>query len=134
MTRNPGMLTLVSPNRSVRAPPKVHRTITNVMAESPACRTPAAKSTGDSVAIRRSSAMRYSGFWWSPRIRLSWKYLPWPSQRVVTSLSSQAPAALGGEPQLHCKAPHDDTGGGKNGKEQSGRQYRRPVVALQRIE
>jgi hypothetical protein len=45
-----------------------------------------------------------------------------------------APAALGGEPQLHGKAPHGDAGGGKNGKEQPGHQYRRPVVALQRIE
>jgi hypothetical protein len=33
---------------------------------------PIAKSTGDSVATLTSSAMRYSGFLWSPVTRLSW--------------------------------------------------------------
>ena len=42
-----------------------------VAAESSAEETPAMKSTGESVAIRRSSAMRYSGFLWSPPTRLS---------------------------------------------------------------
>jgi len=45
-----------------------------------------------------------------------------------------APAALGGEPQLHCQAPHGNAGGGKHRKEQSGHQYGRPAVTLQRIE
>ena len=44
------------------APPMVHSTTMKVAAERKACVMPLTKSTGDSVAIRTSSAMRYSGF------------------------------------------------------------------------
>ena len=40
-----------------------HSTMMNVTADRTAAVTPVAKSTGDSVATRTSSAMRYSGFW-----------------------------------------------------------------------
>ena len=56
----------------VSAPPMVHSTPMKVAADSNAEVTPLTKSTGDSVAIRTSSAMRYSGFLWSPLTRLSW--------------------------------------------------------------
>ena len=48
---------------TVSAPPMVHNTTMKVVADRNAEVTPAAKSTGESVAIRKSSAMRYSGFW-----------------------------------------------------------------------
>jgi hypothetical protein len=50
----------------------VQSTTMKVAADSSADVTPAMKSTGASVAIRKSSAMRYSGFLWSPATRLSW--------------------------------------------------------------
>ena len=50
-------------NGTVSAPPMVHSTTMNVVADRNAWMTPVAKSTGASVATRRSSAMRYSGFW-----------------------------------------------------------------------
>ena len=46
----------------VSAPPMVQSTTMKVVADKNAEVTPAAKSTGESVAIRKSSAMRYSGF------------------------------------------------------------------------
>ena len=51
---------------TVSAPPMVQSTAMKVAADSNAEVTPAMKSTGESVAILKSSAMRYSGFWWSP--------------------------------------------------------------------
>ncbi len=48
---------------TVRAPPIIQSTTMNVVADRNAELTPAAKSTGESVATRKSSAMRYSGFW-----------------------------------------------------------------------
>ncbi|MHC2394616.1 hypothetical protein ACVIHB_009472 [Bradyrhizobium liaoningense] len=50
------------PSVTVSAPPMVQSTTMKVAADSSADVTPARKSTGESVAIRRSSAMRYSGF------------------------------------------------------------------------
>ncbi|MGY4347450.1 hypothetical protein ACVWXM_003917 [Bradyrhizobium sp. GM7.3] len=57
---------------TVSAPPIVQSTTMKVTADSSADVTPARKSTGESVATRRSSAIRYSGFLWSPLTRLSW--------------------------------------------------------------
>ena len=62
----------IPPSVTVSAPPMVHSTTMKVAADRNAEVTPAAKSTGASVATRRSSAMRYSGFLWSPPTRLSW--------------------------------------------------------------
>ena len=66
------MVTVEPPSVTVSAPPMVQSTTMKVAAERNADVTPATKSTGESVAIRRSSAIRYSGFWWSPPTRLSW--------------------------------------------------------------
>ncbi len=66
------MVTVEPPTVTVSAPPMVHSTTMKVVADRNAEVTPAAKSTGASVAMRRSSAMRYSGFLWSPPTRLSW--------------------------------------------------------------
>jgi hypothetical protein len=41
----------------------VQSTAMKVVADRKAEVTPAAKSTGESVATRKSSAIRYSGFW-----------------------------------------------------------------------
>ena len=60
------------PTVTVSAPPMVHSTTMKVAADRNAEVTPATKSTGESVATRRSSAMRCSGFLWSPPTRLSW--------------------------------------------------------------
>ena len=60
------------PRLKLSAPPMVHSTTMKVAADRKACVTPLTKSTGDSVAMRTSSAMRYSGFLWSPLTRLSW--------------------------------------------------------------
>ena len=49
----------------------VHSTTMKVAADNKAWVTPLTKSTGASVAIRTSSAMRYSGLAWSPGTRLS---------------------------------------------------------------
>ena len=59
------------PMAELSAPPMVHSTTMKVAADRNADVTPLTKSTGDSVAIRTSSAMRYSGFLWSPLTRLS---------------------------------------------------------------
>ena len=48
---------------TVSAPPMVQSTTMKVAADRNADVTPATKSTGESVAILKSSAMRYSGFW-----------------------------------------------------------------------
>jgi hypothetical protein len=56
------MVTVEPEMVTVSAPPMVHSTTMNVVADRNAEVTPAAKSTGESVAIRKSSAMRYSGF------------------------------------------------------------------------
>ena len=56
-------MVMVDPQTTtVSAPPIVQSTTMNVVADKNAEVTPAAKSTGESVAIRKSSAMRYSGF------------------------------------------------------------------------
>ena len=65
------MVTVEPPSVTVSAPPMVQSTTMKVAADRNADVTPATKSTGESVAIRKSSAMRYSGFWWSPPTRLS---------------------------------------------------------------
>ncbi len=57
---------------TVSAPPMVQSTTMKVKADNSAEETPVMKSTGESVATRKSSAMRYSGFLWSPSTRLSW--------------------------------------------------------------
>ncbi|MGY4381289.1 hypothetical protein ACVWZ3_008928 [Bradyrhizobium sp. i1.3.6] len=59
------------PSVTVSAPPMVQSTMMKVAADNSADVTPARKSTGESVATRRSSAIRYSGFLWSPPTRLS---------------------------------------------------------------
>jgi hypothetical protein len=66
------MVSVVPPREMVSAPPIFHSTTMKVAADNSAEVTPAVKSTGASVAIRKSSAMRYSGFLWSPATRLSW--------------------------------------------------------------
>ena len=66
------MVIVDPPSVTVSAPPMVQSTTMKVAADSNAEVTPATKSTGESVAIRKSSAMRYSGFLWSPPTRLSW--------------------------------------------------------------
>ena len=66
------MVIVEPPTVTVSAPPMVQSTTMKVAADSNAEVTPAMKSTGESVAIRKSSAMRYSGFLWSPPTRLSW--------------------------------------------------------------
>ena len=66
------MVIVRSATVTVSAPPMVQSTTMKVAAERNAEVTPATKSTGESVEIRRSSAMRYSGFLWSPPTRLSW--------------------------------------------------------------
>ncbi len=66
------MVISVPPILTVSAPPIVHSTMMKVVADRSAEVTPAAKSTGASVATRRSSAIRNSGFLWSPLTRLSW--------------------------------------------------------------
>ena len=53
-------------------PPMVHSTTMKVSADNTAVVMPVKKSTGDSVASLMSSAMRYSGFLWSPCTRCSW--------------------------------------------------------------
>ena len=58
-----GMVTVEPPSVTVSAPPMVQSTTMKVAAERNADVTPATKSTGKSVAILKSSAMRYSGFW-----------------------------------------------------------------------
>ena len=62
MTRKPGTVTVEPAIVRVSAPPIVQSTTMKVEAERNAEMTPAMKSTGDSVAIRKSSAMRASGF------------------------------------------------------------------------
>ena len=57
------MVTVEPPSVTVSAPPMVQSTTMKVTAERNADVTPATKSTGESVAIRKSSAIRYSGFW-----------------------------------------------------------------------
>jgi hypothetical protein len=47
---------------SVRSPPTIQSTPTNVTAVTAALKMPTTKSTGASVAIRASSPMRPSGF------------------------------------------------------------------------
>ena len=59
------------PRLTVSAPPIVQRTTMKVAADKTAVVIPVTKSTGASVATRTSSAMRYSGFLWSPLTRLS---------------------------------------------------------------
>ena len=59
------------PTLTDREPPTAHSTPMKVAASSTALSTPVVKSTGASVAPRTSSAMRYSGFLWSPLMRLS---------------------------------------------------------------
>ena len=66
------MVSVEPPSVTVSAPPMVQSTTMKVEADRNAEVTPAMKSTGESVAIRKSSAMRYSGFLWSPPTRLSW--------------------------------------------------------------
>ena len=61
-TRKPGIVIVVPPIGSVSEPPIVHSTTMKVMADSDADTMPTTNSTGDSVASRRSSAIRYSGF------------------------------------------------------------------------
>ena len=56
------MVTVEPPSVTVSAPPMVQSTTMKVAADRNAEVTPATKSTGESVAIRKSSAMRYSGF------------------------------------------------------------------------
>ncbi len=66
------MVMVDPPIVTVSAPPMVQSTTMKVAADSSAEVTPARKSTGESVATRKSSAIRYSGFLWSPPTRLSW--------------------------------------------------------------
>src|SRR5262249_56452179 len=61
-TRNREIVNVVPPYETVSAPPMVQSTAIKVAADSSAEETPAMKSTGASVAIRHSSATRYSGF------------------------------------------------------------------------
>ena len=66
------MVTAVPLISTVSAPPIVHSTAMNVAADRTAVATPIAKSIGASVAIRTSSAMRYSGFLWVLPASSSW--------------------------------------------------------------
>ena len=66
----PGMVTAMPLNWIVRVPPIIHKITMNVVAERTAVIIPVAKSTGDSVANRMSSATRYSGLPGPPLTRL----------------------------------------------------------------
>ena len=65
--KKPGNVDCIPPTVTSSAPPMVHSTTMKVAADNKAWVTPLTKSTGASVAIRTSSAMRYSGLAWSPR-------------------------------------------------------------------
>ena len=70
-TRYLGMNSGTPATSMARSPPTNQRTPMNVIAVTVEDRMPTAKSTGGSVATRASCEMRASGFWWSPRTRLS---------------------------------------------------------------
>ena len=124
----------VPPSFKDSEPPIVHSTVMKVAADSTAVVTPVAKSTGKSVASLMSSAIRYSGFLWSPEDEMQ-LVVAAVGEPTIEQMMGQpfAPAPLRGHARVDL---HDEADARREqGKiEQREQQHSAGVALLERIE